>query len=697
MIRLYTSLFCVALISWNQLAFSQDDKIEYYLEQFYQFEYSDWDKAKSFLDSADALATEHTGLLTLGRLELYKGWYLQDIAEFDSSRYHFFRSLDYYKQAQSFNDIADVYGNIGNAYVDVEDFSSALDYQMKSLDLNEKILLLSKDEHQLKEAEKGRAYSWTNLSSIFFSIGEYEKSLFYQKKGLVYEQQKGDTLGMGISYVGMSSVFDDLGHVDSSIYYAHVAEKIFKEYDYSTGLMNTYINLYNYYRLQGELKIEYLHKAHDIALEFNDPYGRATALSAMVGSDYPFAKDSMEHMIRDMKLLMKEHNFEDFMFEFYKAEAIYLNNRGEYREAYDALFKFTEFNEAYKEKNERVDFKSAELKQELQLQLFSDSLKYQQTIQEQQLVSEKRNNRQRIFITIITFGALVLLAILIFVYRSLKVKKMNNLALSQKNTQIEKQKAILEEKNKEITDSITYAKRLQAAILPPFEELGNYFSDTMVLYLPKDVVSGDFYWYEKKGENLFVACADCTGHGVPGAMVSVVCSNALNRCINEFQLSDPSLILEKARELVIRTFSKSGNNVKDGMDISLCRINLNKKELVFSGANNPLWINKAGSDEIAVVKPDKQPVGLYEGMKKFTSYQLSLQSGDQLYLFTDGYADQFGGDKGKKLKYKSFKNLLLKSRDKSLDEQRNSLLQSFESWKGSYEQIDDVCVIGIRI
>ena len=110
-----------------------------------------------------------------------------------------------------------------------------------------------------------------------------------------------------------------------------------------------------------------------------------------------------------------------------------------------------------------------------------------------------------------------------------------------------------------------------------------------------------------------------------------------------------------------------------------------------------MWINKAGSDEIAVVKPDKQPVGLYEGMKKFTSHQLSLQKGDQLYLFADGYADQFGGDKGKKLKYKSFKNLLLKSRDKSLDEQRDSLLQSFESWKGSYEQIDDVCVIGIRI
>lgn len=694
MVRLY---ICFILICCVNDSSAQKTQIDYYLDQFSDFEYSDSEKAKAYLDSANTLAPQESNLLTLGRLELYRGWYLQDIGQFDSSRYHFFQSLDFFKKTNSYNDIADAYGNIGNAYADVENFREALDYQMKSIDLNEKILLLSKDSSQREMAERGRAYAWSNLSSVFFSIGEFEKSLSYQKKGLAFEERRGDTLGMGISYVGMSSIFDDLDQVDSSIYYAHLAEEIFKSYNYSTGLMSTYVNLYNYYRLKGELKIEYLYKARDIAADFNDPYGAAVTLKAMVGSDYPFPRDSMDGMIAEMKILMKENDFEDFMFSFYKSEAIYLNSLGMHEAAYEALFKFTEFDEEYKKRNDRIDFKSAEVKQELQLQLFSDSLKYQQSIQEQQLKSEKRSNRQRIFITIATFGALVLLAVLISVNRSLKVKKKNNLLLSEKNDQIQSQKTILELKNKAITDSITYAKRLQTAILPPQEELSNYFSDAMVLYLPKDVVSGDFYWFEKKGDDLFIACADCTGHGVPGAMVSVVCSNALNRCVNEFELIDPAEILNKTRELVIRTFSKSGRNVKDGMDIALCNINLQKMELVFAGANNPLWIKRVDADSIEVLESDKQPVGLYEGMTAFNAKKTVLHAGDQLYLFTDGYADQFGGEKGKKLKYKPFQNLLLENQSKPLHEQLKLLQQSFESWRGSNEQIDDVCIVSVRI
>lgn len=697
MIRLLISCLWLSVIGSSVHSFAQDERVEALLEQFYEHEYSDWELAKAYLDSADAEASLQNSQMTLGRLSLYKGWYFQDIAEFDSCRHYFFQALEHYQKANSYNDIADVYGNLGNAYVDIEDYSTALDYQMKSLDLNEKILLLSKNEEQMSEAEKGRAYAWTNISSIFFNIGEYEKSLDYQKKGLYYEMEKGDTLGMGISYVGMSSVFDDLGHVDSSIYYGHLAEKIFIEYDYSTGLMNTYINLYNYYRLNNELKIDFLHKAYNIAVEFNDPYGKATSLGALVGSDYPFPKDSMENMIAEMKHLINEYDFEDFMFRFYKSEAIYLNLEGRHKEAYDALFKFTELNKAHKEKNEQVDYKSAEVKQQLQLQLFTDSLKYQQTIQEQQLTNEKRVNRQRIFITVVAFGALILGVFLIFVYRSLKVKKRNNEALSEKNHLIEKQKEIVEEKNKEITDSITYAKRLQSAILPPIEQLSEFFSDSMVLYLPKDVVSGDFYWFEKKNGKVFFAAADCTGHGVPGAMVSVVCSNALNRCVNEFGLTEPNEILGRTRELVIQTFSKSGENVKDGMDISLCALDVDSGELTYSGANNPLWILRNGANEMEEFKPNKQPIGLHEEMKPFDLNQTKMEKGDICYLFTDGFADQFGGEKGKKLKYNPFKELLIKSSKQIGSEQKRELHQFFEDWRADYDQIDDVCVLSVRM
>ena len=303
---------------------------------------------------------------------------------------------------------------------------------------------------------------------------------------------------------------------------------------------------------------------------------------------------------------------------------------------------------------------------------------------------------------------------LIFVYRALKVKKKTNSQLSEKNNLIERQKELVEEKNKEITDSITYAKRLQSAILPPLEMLHGEFKDSFVHYRPKDVVSGDFYWIEKQGDLIFIAAADCTGHGVPGAMVSVVCSNALNRSVNEFKLSSPAEILNKTRDLVITTFAKSGDNVKDGMDICLCAFDKKNGKVIFAGANNPLWIireNRHLTEEqlsteknfthdgysLLEIKSSKQPVGLYEGMVDFVEIEIPVIEGDTYYLSTDGYADQFGGEKGKKLKYKNFKKLLLENAQRTGDEQ-NLILDNFmNEWKRDYEQLDDICVIGVRV
>jgi len=273
-------------------------------------------------------------------------------------------------------------------------------------------------------------------------------------------------------------------------------------------------------------------------------------------------------------------------------------------------------------------------------------------------------------------------------------------------------KNLLEETHKEITDSINYAKRLQDAILPSFLDINQHIKSNFILFQPKDVVSGDFYWFENKNNISLIASADCTGHGVPGAMVSVVCSNALHRSVNEFGIIEPSKILDKTRELVIETFAKSGEDVKDGMDIALCALSDNK--VVFSGANNPLWIvrniNELTSgqiehrstciiEELALIefKANKQPIGLYEGMKPFTQTEINLLKGDTLYFFTDGFADQFGGEKGKKFKYKPFKRLLIEISTKPMEEQKEIIKNTFNNWKGNIEQVDDVCIIGIKI
>lgn len=267
--------------------------------------------------------------------------------------------------------------------------------------------------------------------------------------------------------------------------------------------------------------------------------------------------------------------------------------------------------------------------------------------------------------------------------------------VSHRTLELVQQKHLVEEKNKEILDSITYAKRLQNAILPPLKLIKETLPQSFLLYLPKDIVAGDFYWMEKKGDLVLFSVADCTGHGVPGAMVSVVCANALNRAVNEFHLTDPGKILDKTREFVVDTYSKSEEDVKDGMDISFACLNLKTGELKWSGANNPAWIVREGN--LIELAADRQPVGKSDNAKSFTTHFLQVQQGDMLYLSSDGFADQFGGIKNKKYKTTNLKKLLVEVAEKSLEEQERLIHESFLEWKGSVEQVDDVCVMGVRI
>jgi serine phosphatase RsbU (regulator of sigma subunit) len=285
----------------------------------------------------------------------------------------------------------------------------------------------------------------------------------------------------------------------------------------------------------------------------------------------------------------------------------------------------------------------------------------------------------------IGFIIIVLIALVVMIQRFIVAKKQKTL--------IQHQKIEVDEKNREIMDSINYARRIQSAILPPDKIVKEYLRNSFILYQPKDVVAGDFYWLEHKEGIILFAAADCTGHGVPGAMVSVVCNNALNRSVREHGITDPGLILDKSREIVTAEFEKSDEEVKDGMDIALCTLNGDK--LAYSGANNPLWIIRNG--EVLETKADKQPIGKYADLKPFTTHHIQLKKGDTIYIFSDGFVDQFGGEKGKKFKPKAFKELLLSIQNTSMEEQKDIINNTFENWKGDLEQVDDICVIGVRV
>ncbi|MBA3705219.1 MAG: GAF domain-containing protein [Bacteroidetes bacterium] len=268
--------------------------------------------------------------------------------------------------------------------------------------------------------------------------------------------------------------------------------------------------------------------------------------------------------------------------------------------------------------------------------------------------------------------------------------------LKQIEMEMRTQNEIISEKNKHITDSINYAKRIQNAILPSDEVIKNILPNSFVLFKPKDIVSGDFYWITEKQGKLFFAVVDCTGHGVPGAFVSIIGHNGLYRAVNEFGLTKPSEILDKLNELVEETFRQNNEmQINDGMDIALCSYDRSSKTLEFAGANNPLYHISSG--ELAEIKGDKQPIGAFDNRKKFENHTINLKENDSIYVFSDGYADQFGGISGKKFKYNQFKNMLLSLQGTAMSKQHSVLNNTFINWMGDYEQLDDICVIGMKV
>jgi serine phosphatase RsbU (regulator of sigma subunit)/streptogramin lyase len=279
-------------------------------------------------------------------------------------------------------------------------------------------------------------------------------------------------------------------------------------------------------------------------------------------------------------------------------------------------------------------------------------------------------------------------------YRTAAIKRENKV-LEEK---VEARTRELAQKNKDITSSIQYAKRIQLAILPPLEQISRYFPEHFLVYKPKDIVSGDFYWFGVKDGRKIIAAVDCTGHGVPGAFMSMIGHNLLNQIISENGITDPGEILN-ALHRGVQAALKQGSNVvdtSDGMDMAICSINADNTELSYAGAYRPLYlVNEKGLERI---EADKFPIGgsQLDIDRKFSSHTISIKKGDSIYMSSDGYADQFGGDRGKKFMVKRFHELLLAIQGQSMNEQGVSLEKTFEAWKGDHQQIDDILVIGIR-
>lgn len=553
--------------------------------------------------------------------------------------------------------------------------------------------LLAIEAYKKAKSQLDIAKCEANIGMIFRHQQKFKESLNYFKNSLSTFEKEEFVFGVININNNLGIVYLELEQADSSLYFLKKAEAMMLEIGEFDA--NIYGNLGNTYYSMGKnkLALENYKKCIDY-FEENRILDQSIAVwyFSYAGSLMKLGKNEQA-----LAYLTKAKNVIGNNIYTREAKSLYsiigeLNFKlGNYKasaEAYDVLSQIKD--SLYSADNSKL---TSDLSEKYQTE--KKVLEIENLSKEKKIEKEKRiNEEQKVFYLII--GAILMSIILVYSFISIKIKISDNKKIKENNKLIQLQKEIVEEKSKEILDSIQYAKRLQDAILPNIKLVKEHFLNSFILFKPKDIVSGDFYWMETKENLVMFAAADCTGHGVPGAMVSVVCANALNKSVNEFHLTDPAKILDKTREFVVETFTKTGSDVKDGMDISICVYNTDTNELLWSGANNPLWIVRNQAAEIEVIAPNKQPIGIYEKNTEFTSHLIKINEGDSVYLFSDGYADQFGGEKEKKFTTTRFKNAILGMQNQTMIEQKESLTKTFEDWKGDLEQLDDICVIGVK-
>ena len=491
-----------------------------------------------------------------------------------------------------------------------------------------------------KNNDKIIGYVLSNLGVVNVELKNYSVAKLYFKESIKIRTKIKDSIGLGQSYSNISSLYFETNSLDSSRYFLEIAQTIgsFVK-DKSTKVKN----------LITEAKLLRVSKKYDEAMQ-----------RMKEGFDMASASKITELEKRCL-------------------EQMYLISisKGDYKNGYELYNQYIELKDSLS----NTELQKLGLTKQFESENQLKEIENKKELEKMEALSLEKESKSYIIIGFVSIIIVLLTAFSIFLFSRLKL--------------IGKQRNEIQHKNIEILDSISYAKRIQDAILPPMDYWKTHLPNSFIYYQPKDIVAGDFYWMEPKGDFIFFAAADRTGHGVPGALVSVVCSNALNRTVLEFGILEPGKILDKTRELVISTFEKSGKDVKDGMDISLCCLNINTNELKWSGANNPIWIIQ--NKKLTEIKGDKQPVGKFSDLKKFTTHTIQLQKDDSIYIFTDGYADQFGGPKGKKYKYKQLQEDVLEIQSFPMETQKNMLAQKFINWKNELEQVDDICIIGIKI
>lgn len=597
----------------------------------------------------------------------------------DSSYKYASVSLDLARKNNFKPGLAKAYSRLGEIYNAKGNYDLALRNLQESYDVYQEL-------GNLKQMN----IVMNSMGNTHLGNDDYPKALVSFRKCYQIGVELNDTSAMALASFGIGNIFGTLEQNDSAMKYLNFALPVFSKMNNTSAEALTYTligQLLNNQKKHPE-SLKALEKAMGLFEKINFQYGIGAVYQSM-GKTYYDSGDKQSSLKNYLKAfdVHSKRNAHDNMKETCKELSAVYKDLGDYKSAlvYHELFM------VYKDSV----FNQHSRKQLLEIETQYQTKNKEKEIELKNLALEKSNNevKSRTFILWIFIGvSFIFLIMAFFVYRQYKQKKIANI-------RIMKQKDIIEAKNKSITDSIKYAQYIQGSILPDDDMTYSLLRESFVLYKPKDIVSGDFYWIVAVDNYVYAAVVDCTGHGVPGAFMSMVGYNALNNSLKQMQTPGTAQVLAFLQQEVRELFRQNYNsaNVRDGMDISLVRIDRKNMKLQFSGANNPVCCVRNG--QFIETKGDKVAISAHNENNNvvFTQHELAVEKGDAFYLFSDGYIDQFGGPKGKKFKYKQFQELMIKAHQLPMNEQKKVFNDTVKSWQGNLEQIDDILVIGFRI
>jgi len=614
----------------------------------------------------------------------------RDMFEFD-------KAFDCYNKciliAQQINDTYKIiicYNSIGDINRVKGNYVKALEYFNNSMNLAKST-----------GNKRPLAYSLNSLGDIYSAQKDFDKTLKYYEEAIKIANEIEDKLRVSNIYNSMGLAHQLLKHKDMALECFNRSIQIAEEIGNTNNIAHSYsgIGSLNFDAEKYSEGIEYFSKACAISKETGNAAQLCSDLHDMGQcyfglKNYPMAKEVAQNSLSIAKKNGLMESVKNASMLLYKINSEQNNPN----EALKMLSLYIETKDSLSNEEQVKKFAAVEYEAKEQ-GLKAEQEAKEKTYKAERAREEEELKRQKTIRYAFTIGFVLVLALAVVVYRNLRENKKKNAIILEQKKEVEHAKELVEEKHKEITDSINYAERIQRTFLATQESLNTNLKDYFIYFQPKDVVSGDFYWsYKLADGNFLMATADSTGHGVPGSIMSLLNITSLEKACEHY--TEPADILNHTRATIIERLKKDGSaeGGKDGMDCSLISFNFTNNTITYSTANNPIWVAQENGTKLLELKPDKMPVGKHDKDKEpFTQNTVQLNKGDVVYSLTDGLPDQFGGPTGKKFMSKKLKELLLSISQEPMKEQGEKIKVILNDWKGNLEQVDDITLIGVRI